>query len=88
MIRGLLEERANVVAFDPMAMGHMQKIFPSIEYAGSIQDTLKDADACLIMTEWPEFSQISDDFQLMKQPPVILEGRRMIQRPDVEGICW
>jgi UDPglucose 6-dehydrogenase len=88
VIRGLIEEGADVVAFDPMAMKHMQKVFPSIEYARNVNEALKDADACLVMTEWPEFSAISDEFQLMKQPPVILEGRRMIQRPDVEGICW
>ena len=71
-----------------MAMINMSRVFPSITYAKSVKDALKDADACLIMTEWPEFSKLSEEFSLMKQPPVILEGRRMIRRPDVEGICW
>ena len=88
VIKELIKEGAVVIAYDPMAMSHMQKLFPAISYADSIETALNNADACLIMTEWPLFSQLDKEFSLMKQPPVILEGRRMIKRPDVEGICW
>ncbi len=88
VIEGLIKDGAIVSAFDPMAMDQMKRIFPSISYAGSASEALKDADCCLVMTEWPEFSRLSDEFSLMKQPPVILEGRKMIPRDDVEGICW
>jgi nucleotide sugar dehydrogenase len=88
VIEELIKEGADVIAYDPMAMINMKRLFPSITYAKSIKDVLKDADGCLIMTEWPEFSHLSKEFSLMKQPPVILEGRRIIKRPEVEGICW
>ncbi|ABD42765.1 UDP-glucose 6-dehydrogenase [Methanospirillum hungatei JF-1] len=88
VIEELIKEGADVIAYDPMAMINMKRLFPSITYAKSIKDVLKDADGCLIMTEWPEFSHLSEEFSLMKQPPVILEGRRIIKRPEVEGICW
>jgi UDPglucose 6-dehydrogenase len=71
-----------------MASEHMRKKFPSVYYASSAKDALRDADCCIIMTEWPEFSRLDDEFSVMKQPPVSLEGRRMLNRKDVEGICW
>jgi len=88
VIKALIEDGAEVHAYDPMASEHMKTVFPSIFYAESESDALHDADCCLIMTEWPQFSDLSDKFSLMKQPSIILEGRRMLNRKDVEGICW
>jgi UDPglucose 6-dehydrogenase len=88
VIQGLIDGGANVCAFDPLASDQMKKIFPSVSYTRSASDALESAECCLIMTEWPEFSLLSDEFLKMKQPPVIIEGRRMIEREDVEGICW
>jgi UDPglucose 6-dehydrogenase len=39
------------------------------------------------MTEWPEFSSIREEFDLMKSR-VIIEGRKVLSCRDAEGICW
>jgi len=87
VIRKLLERGAQVVAFDPMAGPNMRKIFPSIEYTGNAADALKGADGCLVMTEWPEFSQINREFDGMKKR-IIIEGRRILTCDGKEGVCW
>jgi len=87
VIRELLERGARVVAFDPMAGPNMRKIFPSIDYAGSAADALMGADGCLVMTEWPEFSRISHEFDGMKKR-IIIEGRRILTCDGKEGVCW
>jgi UDPglucose 6-dehydrogenase len=70
-----------------MAIPNMQRLFPSLEYCSSAAKALTGADACLVMTEWPEFSKIDKEFDLMAHP-VIIEGRRILSRKGAEGICW
>ena len=65
----------------------MSKVFPDIEYCTCPAEALKGADACLVMTEWPEFSSIREEFDLMKSR-VIIEGRKVLSCRDAEGICW
>lgn len=92
VIRELIKEGAIVSAYDPMAVGEMKKLFPEVIYARSAEDALRDADACLVMTEWEEFKKLKDEFKVMRQP-VVIDGRRVIssaakEHIDYTGICW
>ena len=87
VIQELQKKGAQIIAFDPMAGPNMQKIFPEIEYAGSAGDALKGADGCLVMTEWPEFGRIDQEFDLMARK-IVIEGRRILSWNGAEGICW
>jgi len=87
VIRELLHDGVHVVAYDPMAIPNMQKLFPKIGYCSSSADALRGADACLVMTEWPEFSKLDGEFDLMAHK-IILEGRRILSHGGAEGICW
>jgi UDPglucose 6-dehydrogenase len=87
VIRELVQKGAHITAYDPMAVPNMRQLFPGIEYCPSAAGALTGADACLVMTEWPEFSQLDREFDLMAHK-VIIEGRRILLRTGVEGICW
>ena len=91
IIKKLQEMGAKISAYDPQAMNNMKKIFGDVEYNTNSQDTLKEADACLILTEWNEFKDLKDnDFSLMKNR-IIIEGRKVLNPENVkdfEGICW
>jgi UDPglucose 6-dehydrogenase len=87
MILGLKERGAKIAAYDQQANDNMKKIIPDIEYCPTAADALKDADACIVMTEWPEFSLLDEEFDLMKNR-LIIEGRRILSCRDKEGICW
>lgn len=87
VIHELLEKGATVAAYDPMASSAMQRVFPEIKYGISPSDALSGADGCLIMTEWPEFSQLDKEFDLMAHK-IIIEGRRILTKGGAEGICW
>jgi len=65
----------------------MRRIFPEIEYFPSAAGALTGADGCLVMTEWPEFSSLDREFDLMAHK-VIIEGRRILSCKEKEGICW
>ncbi|MCX7985262.1 MAG: UDP-glucose 6-dehydrogenase, partial [Bacteroidetes bacterium] len=79
IIHSLLNAGAKVKAHDPIAMNRARSIFgTSIEYSENAYDTLKNADALMIVTEWNEFRK--PDFQKMKslmRKPVIFDGRNV-----------
>jgi UDPglucose 6-dehydrogenase len=57
IIQNLLLKGAKVSAFDPQAMEQARRIFgDKLCYANSAVEALRHADACMIVTEWPEFS--------------------------------
>ena len=59
-IRLLLEQGGHVRVYDPIASKNMQTQFPVdiIEYCQSSYDAAMEADAVIIMTEWPEFKML------------------------------
>jgi UDPglucose 6-dehydrogenase len=79
IIKELLSQGANVRAHDPVAAENVKTIFSdTIEYCAKALDTLKGADALIIVTEWNEFR--NPDFGMIKQllnSPVIFDGRNI-----------
>jgi UDPglucose 6-dehydrogenase len=56
IIKEMLEAGAKVKAYDPVAMKEAKKEFNNtISYGQDPYDVLIDADALLLLTEWPEF---------------------------------
>ena len=87
VIKELLRRGASIRSYDPLAATNMRKVFPDIEYCESAAEALLDADACLIMTEWPEFGLLDREFDLMRSR-IIIEGRKILSCDAAEGICW
>lgn len=55
----LLEEKVKICAYDPKAMDLAKQILgDKIDYANSMYEAIKDADAIAILTEWKEFSSL------------------------------
>ncbi|MCX6777553.1 MAG: nucleotide sugar dehydrogenase, partial [Candidatus Micrarchaeota archaeon] len=90
--RELAARGANVIAYDPQAMGNAKKAMEKegirIKYAKSAKEAVDEADAVLIVTEWGEFANP----KLYIGKPVF-DGRnvfngRIPKFLDYEGICW
>ncbi|MHA1505533.1 MAG: UDP binding domain-containing protein, partial [Candidatus Heimdallarchaeota archaeon] len=85
VINSLLKKGANVIAWDPEAINEAKKeewFGSKITYAANYQEALKDADICLLLTEWAVFKALKpQDFQKMKQP-IIIDGRRIYDSKD------
>ena len=81
LIDALLAEGATVSAFDPEAMANVRQLLGDKIHFGATQyDTLKDADALVIATEWNEFR--NPDFnQIVKhlKNKVIFDGRNLFE---------
>jgi len=77
VINALLEEGANVCAYDPQALDSARKFFGDrIVYAKGVEEALENADTCLIVTEWPEFAN-GKLYNHMRHK-VIIDGRRVL----------
>lgn len=87
VISELRQKGAEIAAYDPLANSVTSKIYSDIYYYKSASEALKGADACLVMTEWPEFSLLDHEFNQMKSK-IIIEGRKILNCGGVEGICW
>lgn len=83
----LLAERAQVVGYDPVAMNNMRTVVPEVNYAPSALAALKDADACVLVTEWDEFLSLdwSAAYKVMARP-VLIDGRNALDGPTLAAL--
>jgi len=91
-ITKLLSLGATVKAYDPEAMENVKEIFgDKIYFAESEYDAVADADALMIMTEWPVFRTPEFDklTQLLKNK-VIFDGRNLydLKQMEEEGFTY
>jgi UDPglucose 6-dehydrogenase len=79
LIKLLLEAGATVKAYDPEANNTTKAVLGDIiQYAETSDETLKNSDALIVVTEWKEFR--NPDFDKIKQglkTPVIFDGRNL-----------
>ncbi|HUE28961.1 MAG TPA: UDP binding domain-containing protein, partial [Solirubrobacteraceae bacterium] len=54
----LQADGATVRAYDPVAEGEASKLMVGVEFADTALEALEDADAVVIVTEWPEFAEL------------------------------
>ena len=85
LIEMLLKDGAKVKVYDPAAMNETKKLFGSgIIYASDQYESLIDADAMALMTEWPEF-RIPDFEKItrMMKGKVIFDGRNIYDPKEI-----
>jgi UDPglucose 6-dehydrogenase len=54
----LQADGAHVRAYDPVAEAEARKLMVGVEFADSALGALEGADACIVVTEWPEFADL------------------------------
>ncbi len=91
IVRELLREGARVRIYDPIAGLKSTGLVPdaSLCFSDSMAEAIDDCDAVLIVTRWPEFESLPDLVRGLAEPPLVIDGRRMIEPdsvPSYEGI--
>ena len=82
IIKRLLDKKAKVRVYDPIANNNTKRIFgSSITYAKDSESCIRNSDCCIIVTEWKEFKMLKpkDFIRLMKRP-LIIDGRRIFSK--------
>jgi UDPglucose 6-dehydrogenase len=81
IIRDLLEEGVSVKAYDPIAIENAKRIFvkeKELTFANDPYEAVKDADLCILVTDWNEFKEL--DLKKMKKlmkTPYLVDGRNI-----------
>jgi UDPglucose 6-dehydrogenase len=86
LIDKLIKAGASVVAYDPVAMEEShRRIGDKIKYAKEPYETLVDADALMLVTEWSEFKfpNLTILKKLLKNP-VVFDGRNVFDKDQFE----
>ena len=90
VIDAIVAQQAEVRIHDPEALENVQQIYhanPFVKIINGKYDALKNADALVLLTEWPEYW--SPDFELMLKQmasPVIIDGRNIYDRKHIESL--
>lgn len=87
----LLEQGADIYAYDPVGSDHFKKKFPegkigrgSIRYVKNPQDALNEANVCFIFTEWAQVKSIKpDDYKKLMRTPLLYDGRNIYSVKDM-----
>lgn len=92
IIPELVEKKANVRAWDPIAIGNFSKLYPdSAVFCQTIEDAIRDAVLCLILTEWEDVVSFDvDKYVKLMRNPIIIDGRNCYSLADVrdKGITY
>jgi UDPglucose 6-dehydrogenase len=91
IVHALHEEGAKISAYDPIAMDEARTLFTDVpvEYAESAEAAVQGADAVVLVTTWNEFASLPEIINNMDTPPLLVDGRRMLDKnsvPRYEGI--
>ena len=91
IVKHLLACKAQIFAYDPIAEKQARKMFQNddIVYCGTLVDAVREADAVLLLTCWPEFSKLPNILDSLDVVPLVVDGRRMLSKSQIrkyEGI--
>jgi UDPglucose 6-dehydrogenase len=80
----LLAEGADVRAWDPVA--DARELLPKVNHCDSWQDAVRDADAAVIVTEWPELRELATaETRASMRNPLIVDGRNLLEPAEVRA---
>lgn len=83
----LLDDGAKVYAWDPVGVSNYKRHYPNeITYCETIEETLQDADLCLIFTEWAQVKALAPEtFKNLMKTPLVLDGRNCYALDQFRG---
>ena len=77
----LAGEGANVRVYDPVAAGKADSLLAGAQISDSVLEAVEDADAAVLVTEWPEFAEVDwAEVKRRMRVPLIVDGRNFLDR--------
>ncbi len=85
IVEELLAQKAVIKAYDPIAEEEAAQIFGGehMTFAPSLAEAIADAEVVVILTRWPEFQELPGLFSALLKQPLLIDGRRMLERDSV-----
>jgi UDPglucose 6-dehydrogenase len=81
----LQADGARVRACDPVAAEEASKLMLGVDFFDSPLEAIDGADACVLVTEWPEFAEVDfSEVAARMRGNVVVDGRNFFDRARVE----
>ena len=80
LVNDLIQEGANVTAYDPKGNQRVQELdlCPGVHLTNSALEAVQDAEALVLATEWPEFSEVDlPEVRHRMHTPIVFDGRNL-----------
>ena len=80
---------AKVTVTDPRAIENAQALWPDISFKETVQETVRDAEVVMVLTEWPEYVTL-DPAELVGHvaTPRIIDGRNCLAPDQWRAAGW
>ena len=80
---------ASVRVYDPQGMDNARKVFPTLDYAASLEDALRGAELVILATEWQEFKQMDPVWAAeLVDNKNIIDGRNVLDIDSWSNSGW
>ena len=91
-IKLLLENGADIYAFDPKGVDRAKQIFPegkldkgTMNYVSSPKEALTGANICFVFTEWKDIKEVTPkQFKEWMHTPLVYDGRNLYSLDEME----
>lgn len=88
----LLEQGADIYAYDPVADGNFAKKYPegangngTIHYVKNPKEALEGANICFVFTEWKEIKALDPaQIKALMQTPLVYDGRNVFDKRKMQ----
>jgi UDPglucose 6-dehydrogenase len=82
----LQADGAKVQAYDPVAEDQARKLMVGVQFADSALDALDGADACVLVTEWPQFAELDwSEVARRMRGRLLVDGRNFVDPETVRA---
>ncbi|CAM3124202.1 UDP-glucose dehydrogenase family protein [Corynebacterium gottingense] len=80
---------AAVRVFDPEAMDNARRVFPTLDYADTLDDALTGAELVILATEWKQFKEMDPVASAKRvEQRVLIDGRNVLPVPAWQEAGW
>lgn len=90
LVQLILAEGGSVAAYDPAAMARARSVLvpgAHLRYAASEMDAAAEADALLILTDWPQFAALDlKRISSRLRQPLVIDGRNLYLPEEVSQL--
>lgn len=89
-VAGMIQLHGAVVTvYDPKAVENSRRVFPTLNYATSVEEACDRADVVLVLTEWDEFTALRPaELDRVVRTKSIIDGRNCLNRATWRAAGW
>ncbi|MEH0147730.1 UDP-glucose/GDP-mannose dehydrogenase family protein [Corynebacterium sp. Q4381] len=80
---------AAVRVYDPQGMDNARKVFPTLDYAASLEDALRGAELTILATEWQEFKEMDPVWAAgLVEKQLLIDARNVLPVTSWQQAGW